>query len=62
MLARADADGLPPNDPLRHAAANFERAVDGFYASPQTVGTPSFLSAWAQARRVWCDYTGERLI
>jgi len=40
----------------------FERAAAGFYSEPQTVSAKSFLGAWARARRVYCEITGEALI
>lgn len=62
MLARADADGLPPDHQLRLRAVAFDDAVRGFYGEPQTYDVRRFLGCWARARRAWCDYTGEPLI
>lgn len=47
---------------LRERADAFDQATAGFYSEPQTVKTPSFLGAFARARRLWCDITGESLI
>lgn len=62
MLARADADRLPPDHRLRVRAVEFDRAAKGYFADPQTVPVKPFFGAWARARRAWCDYTGEPLI
>ncbi|WP_428419233.1 hypothetical protein [Methylibium sp.] len=62
MLARADADGLPADHPLRTTAAAFAAAIEGFYATVQTVPVSRFMGAWARARRAWCEYTGEALL
>lgn len=43
-------------------AEALEAAADGFYAEPQTVGARAFLGAYARARRIWCERTGEPLV
>jgi hypothetical protein len=43
-------------------ADDFEAATTGFYSDSQTVDAKSFLGAWARARRLWCDTTGDPLI
>ncbi len=48
-----DGDGVADELETKHA---------GFYGEPQTVEAKSFLGAWARARRLWCDCTGEDLI
>lgn len=56
IIARADRDGLAPDHPLRVAAEAFNDAVvEG--AEPRKL-----LGAWARARRLWCEYSGEPLI
>ena len=54
MRARADADDLPADHPLRVRAAELD-AVDP--ENPRQL-----LGRWARARRTWSDYTGEPLI
>lgn len=51
MRARADADGLPADHPLRVRADELD-AADAENAR-QLVGR------WARARRAWSDHTGE---
>lgn len=62
MRGCADADGLPAGHELRVRADAFDRATAGYYADPQTVSVTQFTGAWARARRVWSDYSGETLI
>lgn len=60
---RALADGNHPRaDELRAKAKAFDVAASGFYSEPQTVGAKSFLGAFARARRLWCECTGEPLV
>lgn len=47
---------------LREKADAFDQAAAGFYAEEQTVNAKSFLGAFARARRLWCDLTGEPLV
>ena len=62
MLARADADQLPPEHELRTKATAFNEATAGFYSDPQTCDVRHFVGCWARARKAWCAYTGESLI
>lgn len=62
MVAKADADSLAGDHPLRTLAAPLQTAAEGFYGQPQTVNVARFMGCWARARKVWCDYTGEPLI
>ena len=62
MLERADQDGLPAGHALRRHSQAFEEACMGFYAAKQTTTAKQMLSVWAQARRAWCDYSGEPLV
>lgn len=62
MVARADADGLPPEHELRIKAAAFDTATAGFYGAEQTVSVAQFMGCWARARKTWCAYSGEPLI
>ena len=54
--------GHPRADELVEKALRFAQAIDGYYSEPQTVTTKQFLGAWARARRLWCDCTGEPLV
>lgn len=47
---------------LVETAQGFDDATDGFYAIPQTATVEQFLGAWARARRVYCEASGEPLI
>lgn len=47
---------------LRDKAEQLEDAIAGFYGTPQTVKVVAFLGAWARARKLYCDHTGEPLI
>lgn len=62
MIAYADAQGFPPEHEMRTAAAAFDEATTGFYATPQTCTVKAFFARWAKARRIWCEHTGENLI
>lgn len=62
MRNLADADGLPADHKLRMMADKFDSATDGFFAEPQTCGVAMYMKTWAQARHVWCQYSGEALI
>lgn len=60
MIARANSDDLPADHAMRRNALEFEE-VTLKYAEGNT--TPQkMVSAWARARRCWCNYTGEPLI
>lgn len=61
MRALADRDH-PRATELRENARAFDVAAAGFYAEPQTVPAKSFMGAWARARRLWSECSGERLI
>lgn len=61
MRALAD-QGHDRAEELREKADAFDKAAAGFYAEEQTVGAKSFLGAFARARRLWCDITGEALV
>jgi uncharacterized iron-regulated protein len=47
---------------LREKAEALAKATDGFFGKPQTHTAKQFLGAWARARRLWCDCTGEPLV
>ena len=59
MAVRADRDGLPIGHLMRIRAAELEAKLDceapGWTAQ-------NMIGAWARARRVWCDYTGEPML
>lgn len=61
MHALADS-GHARADELREKADAFDKATEGFYAYPQTCSVQKFVGAFARARRLWCDITGEPLI
>lgn len=50
-----------PADWIERADA-FDAATAGFYAEPQTVSVQKFMGAFARARRMWCEATGESLV
>jgi hypothetical protein len=62
MRERADIDDLPDEHELRMRADAFDRATQGYYSVPQKATPAQFTGAWARARRVWCAYSGEKLI
>lgn len=55
MRALADS-GHARADELRQRADEFEAVAD------YSKGARSLLGAWARARRLWCECTGEPLI
>ena len=55
MRALAD-QGHPRSDELRQRAMEMEKAIE------QGSGAKGIVGAWARARRLWCDCTGEALI
>ena len=55
-------NGHPRADELNAKADEFEEKAAGYYADPPTVEAKSFLGAFARARRLWCDITGEPLV
>ncbi len=56
------AAGHPRADELRAKADEFEEAVSGFYAQPQTVSARSFCGAWARARKLYSECSGKPLV
>lgn len=61
MLALAES-GHARSVELREKADAFDVATAGFYADPQTVTVQKFMGAYARARRLWCEITGESLV
>lgn len=61
MRSLADS-GHGRAEELRAKADELEQKATGFYSEPQTVEAKSFVGAWARARRLWCDCTGEPLL
>lgn len=55
MRTAADVEGLPADHKLRVLA-------DGLDAATEEGNVPRLLSAWAKARKCWCDHSGEELI
>lgn len=47
---------------LREHADALEKATAGFFADNQTVTVQKFMGAWARARKLWCEITGESLV
>lgn len=60
MVAYADVQGLPLDDPMRGLAADLDRAVSRVDGSEFQL--KRFLAAWTMARRHWCEVTGIPLI
>lgn len=56
MMARADADGLPPDHEIRLSAQKLDEALTADFNVARVVGS------WARARKIWCEYTGEPLV
>lgn len=56
----AQRDDLPEG--WSEAADGFDAATAGFYSDPQTVNVKQFMGAFAKARRMWCEATGESLV
>jgi hypothetical protein len=54
--------GHPRADELRAKADEFETKAKGFYATPQACDVKSFMGAWARARKLFSDCSGEPLI
>lgn len=52
---RSLADGHPRGDELREKADKLDAAITNY--DPAKV-----LGAWARARKLWCEITGEALI
>jgi hypothetical protein len=61
MRALADT-GHPKAGELREKADAFEAAAKGFYSDPQTVPVQKFMGAWARARRLYSECSGEPLV
>lgn len=61
MHALADADHARGAE-LKSLACAFDQATAGYWAEPQTVSVAKFMGAFARARRLWCDITGEPLV
>ncbi len=58
---RADRDGLASGHPLREAGENFTKAANGYLSHPQTMSVKKFMGAYARAKRLWSEYTGDPL-
>jgi hypothetical protein len=61
MRALADKGHIRA-DEIYAKADEFEHKAVGFYSDPQTVDVKSFLGAFARARKLWCELTGEPLV
>lgn len=62
MRERADADQLAADHELRTLADALDQAIDAFFSAPPKITVRQFVAAWARARLVWCNLTGEPLI
>jgi hypothetical protein len=60
MRDRADNDRLPENHELRDKADRFDDATHDFFLGK--ISTKTFFGYWARARKLWCSYSGGRLI
>jgi hypothetical protein len=47
---------------LRQKAEELRAAANGFFGQNQTVDVRAFMGAWARARRLWCNLTGESIL
>jgi hypothetical protein len=56
MFAKADADRLAPDHPIRRAAAEFDAAANAYLRDQPQVSVDEFTRAWQAARHVWRDY------
>lgn len=54
--------GHPRAAELREKADEMEAKAHGFYSDPPTVTVKQFVGAWARAKRLWHEVTGEPLI
>ncbi len=61
MNALADS-GHPRAAELHEAAGRLRGAADGYWSDTPTVSVGKFMGAWARARKLWCDCTGEPLL
>lgn len=61
MRALADA-GHPRAAELRERATDLDQAVKAASASAASPEVRALLGAWARARRLWCETTGEPLV
>ena len=59
MLEVADHDGLPVNHLMRIRAAELEARLD--IEAPGWTAQ-NMIGAWARARHVWSNYTGEPML
>lgn len=55
-------EGHPRAGELREKAEAFETVAAGFYAEIQTHTAQQHLGAWARARRLWSECSGEPLL
>lgn len=62
MLSLADRLALPADHELRTMAGAFNTAVQGFFATPQTVSVREFVGVWARCRKALSQYSGTPLI
>lgn len=56
------ASGHPRADELLKAAEEMDAKEVGYFADPQTVPVASMLGAWARAKRLWSECSGEPLV
>jgi hypothetical protein len=61
-LLRKAAIGHPDGERAEKLADEFDAAVEGWSADPQTVTPKRFLGCWARARRLYSEMSGEPLI
>lgn len=56
------ATGHPRSAELVEKADEFESKAKLFYSNPAHCDVRSFIGAWARARKLWCEITGEPMI
>lgn len=60
LVEQRGSENLPEG--FLEAAERFNAAVEGFFSDPPTHTVKQFVGAFARARRLWCEATGESLI
>jgi hypothetical protein len=56
------AKSHPRSVELAQNASALRVAINGYWGEQQTVDVRKFVGAWARARRIYCESSGEPLI